>query len=199
MRGCRRRARACAARRRGATQKIVEVGASRTMPSGRTSSASSAPRRLGDPGRLHVRRVGERLDAGQDHAWASRSTVASADRLGVRRAAARRATIRRPPRVSTIRSCASPSPSSVQQRRELAPRARRGRLELDRAPPSAPAGRGARRARRAGRRRGGSPRRPRRRGRARRPAAGSSPRSSGEIRPVDACELRRCHGPEAIP
>ena len=28
----------------GETQKIVEVGASRTMPSGRTSSASSAPR-----------------------------------------------------------------------------------------------------------------------------------------------------------
>ena len=64
--------RASAARPSGETQKIEDVGASRTMPSGRTSTASSAPLRLGDPRRLHVGRVRERLDAGRGSRVASR-------------------------------------------------------------------------------------------------------------------------------
>ena len=74
----------CAARRRRATQKTVEVGASSTIPSGRTRTASSAPLRWRQPGRLHVRRVGERLDPGEDD---RRGVVdrRQRDGLGVRR------------------------------------------------------------------------------------------------------------------
>ena len=49
-----------------ATQKIEEVGGSSTMPSGRTSSASSAPASLASRGRQHVAAVGERLDPVED-------------------------------------------------------------------------------------------------------------------------------------
>ena len=56
----------------GETQKIAEVGGSSTVPSGVTSTASSAPCALRQPRRLHVGRVGERLDPVEDHARASR-------------------------------------------------------------------------------------------------------------------------------
>ena len=59
--------RASAARPRRA-QKMVDVGASSTIPSGRTRSASSAPRPAAIRVACMLARVGERLDAGEDHA-----------------------------------------------------------------------------------------------------------------------------------
>ena len=179
------------------TQKIVEVGASSTTPSGRTSRASSAPRGLGDPGRVHVGAVGERLDPGEDH---GRRVGDRGERDGVGMLDQRLGQgDRRPPRVTRRRSWASASPfrssRAAISRLELGPLRPAARSSQ----PSARGGRGARRARTDGPRRGGSPRRRRRRGRARRRAAGSSSRRSARSRRRRRRALGREALPEAIP
>ena len=170
------------------TQKMVEVGASRTTPSGRTNSASSAPARPRDPGRLHVGRVGERLDPGQDHAR----------RVGHRGEADRRAPVaERLDQRDPAPAAGDQQPElgvgvavSLEQSADLALERRAVEVELDRSRPSARAGRGARRARTDGRSRAGSPRTPRRPGRGRRRAVGSSPSAVGTIAPsIDASSV----------
>ena len=160
----------------GETQKIEEVGGSSTMPSGRTSTASSAPCAFGEPRRLHVGRVGERLDAVEDHRRGV-GDGGEADRLAVGR-----------DRLGHRQSPAAAGDDQPQlavggaelgeQRLDLGFQRGPVELELDR-------GGGAPEpvdvvAEREGPalRRGGSPRRRRRRGRGRRPGAGPPPRRS---------------------
>ena len=132
--------------------------------------------RLGEPGRLHVGRVGERLDAVEDHGGGV-GDGGEPQRLGVRGQRLGRGD---PPaaagddQAQLAVDLAGPARAAPRSR----PRARRGRTRARSPPRSAPAGRGGPRARRAGPRRGGSPRRRRRRGRARRRGAGRSPRRS---------------------
>ena len=175
----------------GETQKIVEVGASRTMPSGRTSSASSAPRACGDPGGLHVGPVGERLDAGQD----------DRRRVGDGRQAHRAARVRKvldqqdPPPASRDDDpqLGVAGPELGEQRVELALQRLALDGELDRRRRALEPVEVVATARTARPRRGGSPRTRRRPGRGRRRAAGWSPRRSARSR------RRRSPAPEWSP
>ena len=122
---------------------------------------------LGDPGRLHVGGVGERLDPVQDQRR----------RVGDRGQADGRGVVDE--RLDQRDPATAARDDQAQLRVDVAVRPRAARRSRARArsagpagrspPPSARAGRGARRGRRGARRRAGSPRTRRRRGRGRRP------------------------------
>ena len=149
------------------TQKIVEVGASSTTSSGRTSRASSAPPPLAilvacmfapyesdlTPLRISVGRVGDAREPDRGRCSTSGSISA----------------IRRPPRVTTSRSWASPLPVRLEQRLDLGLELGALRGQLDRGSRALEPVQVLGRAQTAGPRRDGSPRTPHRRGRGRRP------------------------------